>query len=280
MIVRVGLVQFTHSQSVEENRRRLMRHAAEASDKGADIVAFSELCNSPYFCGVEDDRYFALAEPIPGPTSGMFSDFARQRGTAVILPIFERTVGGEYYNSAAVIDADGSIAGLYRKMSIPVMKNDDGVSNEKYYFRPGDLGFPVFTLESGVRVAIIICYDRHFPEAFRSVALGGAQIVFVPTASSRGRMRSMWEIELRAHAFQNLNFVVGVNRIGYDENESKRDHFGGSLVANPFGEIISTASDGEGVVLAELDLGMIEPARSKVGFLRDRRTEHYGLVSR
>lgn len=279
---KVAVVQLRHSISVKENRQKLMAFAAQAADQGADVICFSELCTSHYFCTEESDDNFALAEPIPGPTTEEMAAIARSRGVAVVVPVFEREVSGEFYNSAAVIDRSGELVGRYRKSSIPVMKTDEGVSNEKYYFKPGNLGFPTFALAGGPRIAIIICYDRHFPEAFRTAALGGAEVVFVPTASSRGRLRSMWEIELRAHAFQNLFFVAGVNRVGIDDGGARsRDHFGSSLIINPYGEVIAAANDrDEGVVCADVDLKLVGEARARLGFLRDRRPDAYGLVAR
>jgi beta-ureidopropionase len=207
---------------------------------------------------------------------------ARETGTVLICPIFERTEDGLFYNSAAVLGPDGGLIGKYRKSSIPFM--DRGLSaeprgNEKFYFRPGDLGFPTFPTPFGVRIGILICYDRHFPEAARILGLGGAEVVFVPTVTS-GMTRYLWDLELRAHAVTNIYYVCGVNKVGVDVGGSSRNHFGSSLIANPRGEIIAQANDsGEDMAIADIDVSVIPELRAMWGYYRDRRPDLYGALA-
>ena len=207
---------------------------------------------------------------------------ARETGTVLLCPIFERTADGRFFNTAAVLGPDGELIGKYRKSSIPFMdrgRSAEPRGNEKYYFEPGDLGFPTFPTPFGVRIGILICYDRHFPEAARVLGLGGAEIVFVPTVTS-GMTRYLWDLELRAHAVTNIYYVCGVNKVGVDVGGSSRHHFGSSLVANPRGEIIAQANDtGEDIALAEVDVSVIPELRAMWGYYRDRRPDLYGPLA-
>ena len=257
---------------------RLVRRAAEA---GAKIVCLPELFNTMYFCVERRPEYFDWAEPIPGPTTDTMAALARETGTVLICPVFERTADGTYYNAAAVLGPDGELLGKYRKSSIPFMdraRSHEPRGDEKFYFAPGDLGFPTFETPFG-RIGILICYDRHFPEAARVLGLGGAEIVFVPTNTTR-MARYLWDLELRAHAIANVYYVCGVNKVGVDAGGSSRDHHGDSLVCNPRGEILAQASaTEEDVVLADVDLSVIPELRALWGYYRDRRPDLYGPVA-
>jgi N-carbamoylputrescine amidase len=233
-----------------------------------------------YFCVETRREYFDWAEPIPGPTIDRMAAVARETGIVLIAPIFERATDGRFYNAAAVIDPDGRVIGKYRKSSIPFMdvaRSTEPRGNEKYYFEPGDLGFPTFATPFG-RIGILICYDRHFPEAARVLGLDGAEIVFVPTATT-GMARYLWDLELRAHAVANIYYVCGVNKVGVDVGGSTRNHHGASVIVNPRGEILSQGSDTrEDIVIADVDLSVIPELRALWGYYRDRRPDMYGPV--
>jgi beta-ureidopropionase len=256
----------------------------EAARRGAQIICPPELFSTIYFCVETRQDYFDWAETIPGPTTDRMAALARETGTVLICPIFERTEDELFYNSAAVLGPDGGLIGKYRKSSIPFMdrgRSAEPRGNEKFYFRPGDLGFPTFATPFGVRIGILICYDRHFPEAARILGLGGAEVVFVPTVTS-GMTRYLWDLELRAHAVTNIYYVCGVNKVGVDVGGSTRDHFGSSLITNPSCEIIAQASDtGEDMAIADVDVSVIPELRAMWGYYSDRRPDSYGpLVDR
>jgi N-carbamoylputrescine amidase len=280
-MVKVAMVQFSGHSEKEENLQKILHYSAEAARNGAKIICHQELANTIYFCFEEDYKHYALAEPIPGPSTERVGEFAKQASVMVILPLYEKVIKGECYNSAAVISPDGKVIGKYQKNSIPLMKTTDGpLGNEKFYFRPGRQGFPVFETPFGIRIGILICYDRHFPEAFRVLALQGADIIFVPTATYRQTIRDMWEVELRANAFMNVLYVGGVNRVGQDSGGApERHYFGSSVFVDPKGTVISRASDREEqIIYADVDVDRIEDLRNRLGFYRDRRPEVYGLL--
>jgi N-carbamoylputrescine amidase len=278
-MVKIAGVQFGGHVDKEVNLATAERLVREAAARGAQIVCPPELFSTIYFCVEERQEYFEWAEPIPGPTTDRMGKLARETGIVLICPIFERTADGRFYNSAAVLGPDGEIVGTYRKSSIPFMdraRSAEPRGNEKFYFQPGDLGFPTFPTPFGARIGILICYDRHFPEAARILGLGGADIVFVPTVTS-GMTRYLWDLELRAHAATNIYYVCGVNKVGVDVGGSTRNHFGSSLIANPRGEIIAQANDtGEDIAIADIDLGVIPALRAMWGYYRDRRPDLYG----
>lgn len=279
-MVNIAMVQFTGQVEKKENVDKMLHYSAEAAQRGAQIICHQELATSIYFCYEHEYNHFSLAEPIPGPTTERVGALAKQEGVTIIVPLFEKVMDGEYYNSAAVIGPDGNVAGKYQKNSIPLMKNNEGMSDEKFYFRPGQQGLPVFDTPCGLRMGILICYDRHFPEAFRVLALKGADIVFAPTATSRPSLKEMWEIELRAYAFTNLLYVGGVNRVGQDVGGTpQRQHFGSSLFIDPRGTIMAQASDrDEQVIYAEVDRSCLADIRNRLGFYRDRRPDIYGFL--
>jgi len=281
-MLKIAGVQFGGHVDKDVNLATATRLIREAARRGAQIICPPELFSTIYFCVETRPEYFDWAEPIPGPTTDRMAALARETGTVLICPIFERTEDGLFYNSAAVLGPDGGLIGKYRKSSIPFM--DRGLSaeprgNEKFYFRPGDLGFPTFPTPFGVRIGILICYDRHFPEAARILGLGGAEVVFVPTVTS-GLTRYLWDLELRAHAVTNIYYVCGVNKVGVDVGGSSRNHFGSSLIVNPRGEIIAQANDsGEDMAIADIDVSVIPELRAMWGYYRDRRPDLYGALA-
>ena len=271
-----------------ENLTRAIAGVEEAASAGAEVVCLPELFRSQYFCQREDPATFDLAEPVPGPTTAALGDVARRRGVAVVAPVFERRAAGLYHNSAAVIDADGRIAGLYRKMHIP----DDPAYYEKFYFTPGDLGFPAFDVKPG-RVATLICWDQWYPEGARLAALQGASVLFYPTAigwhphekTEHGSSQlEAWMTVQRGHAVANGLYVAAVNRVGHEQPDSGGagiEFWGNSFVADPQGGLLARASaDREQVLLAEVDPARIEDVRRNWPFLRDRRIDAYGGLTR
>jgi N-carbamoylputrescine amidase len=251
-----------------------------AAKKGAQIVCLPELFRSRYFCQSENHRNFKLAEPIPGPTTEALGALACEREIVIVASVFERRSAGIYHNTAVVIDADGSIAGMYRKMHIP----DDPLYYEKFYFTPGDLGFPSFQTRYA-KVSALVCWDQWFPEGARLAALSGAQILFYPTAigwipheprAVAQQQRAAWELIQRSHAVANGVYVASVNRVG---REGKIKFWGSSFVAGPFGELVAHGGgEREEIILAKCDLGKIEETRQSWPFLRDRRIDAYGAL--
>jgi len=273
----VGLVQMHASERPDENLARAIDGIREAARQGAQIVCTQELFRSRYFCQAEDAARFDLAEPIPGPSSEALAKVAVDRGVAIVASLFERRTAGLYHNTAVVIDAEGQLVGRYRKMHIP----DDPLYYEKFYFTPGDLGFPAFDA-GGARIGTLVCWDQWFPEAARLTALAGAQILFYPTAigwqfdegdAVDAAQHDAWETIQRAHAIANGTFVVAVNRVGVEEGIR---FWGQSFVADPFGRVLVRAPvDEEAVLVVECDLAKIERVRRDWPFLRDRRIDAY-----
>lgn len=281
--VKLGLIQMSTTDNPAANLAKALARIESAVKKGAQVVCLQELFRSRYFCQSEDQRNFKLAEGIPGPSTEALGIVAREKEIVIVASLFERRSAGIYHNTAVVIDADGSIAGTYRKMHIP----DDPLYYEKFYFTPGDLGFPSFQTRYA-KIAALVCWDQWFPEGARSAALSGAQILFYPTAigwipneprTVAQNQQSAWELIQRSHAIANGVFVASVNRVG---REGKIKFWGHSFVAGPFGEIVAHAGDErEEILLAECDLGKIEETRQSWPFLRDRRIDAYGpLLSR
>ena len=281
--VTLGLIQMSVGENVASNLKKAMERIAAAADKGAQIVCLQELFRSRYFCQSEDHTNFHLAEPIPGPTTDALSSLAAKREIVIVASVFERRAAGIYHNTAAVIDASGEIAGIYRKMHIP----DDPLYYEKFYFTPGDLGFRSFQTRYA-KIGALVCWDQWFPEGARLAALSGAQILVYPTAigwiPNEPRMmaqqqRAAWELIQRSHAIANSVYVASINRVG---REGKIKFWGRSFVAGTLGEIIAQAkSERDEIVLARCDLGRIEETRQSWPFLRDRRIDAYGaLLSR
>ena len=278
-MLKVAMAQFGSSNDKAKNLEKFRRFASMARDKEASILCFPELSNSTYFCWESNPDNFSLAEPIPGPTTEAVGRIASDMGLMILCSVFEKASDREYYNSTFIVDQAGSLVGLYRKNSIPLSVGNNGVnSNEKMYFWPGNLGFPVFDTEYGVKIGVLICYDRHFPEAARILALGGADIVFVPTATWRKPMKWAWDLELRGHAFANAYYVCGVNKVGLeDEGSETNRYFGSSVIVNPTGEIVTQAGDeGDEVLVGEIDPELLARQRRLWPVFRDRRPDLYG----
>ena len=279
--LRVALVQMSCEAEPRRNLDKALDRIEQAAARGARIVCLQELFCSRYFCQSEEARNFDLAEPIPGPTTEALSAAAKEHKVVVVGSIFERRTEGIYHNTAVAIDADGRLAGRYRKMHIP----DDPHYYEKFYFTPGDLDFTAHRT-AHARIGALVCWDQWFPEAARLVALAGAQIVFYPTAIGwergevervRGRQLQAWETVQRGHAIANGMFVAVVNRVGVEDS---LEFWGSSFVAEPFGEVIARAGASEEILIADCDLALIEETRRNWPFLRDRRIDAYGDLLR
>lgn len=244
-----------------------------AAEGGARICCLQELFNAPYFCAGQDARWLDLGEEIPGgPTIGRMREVAKRHGMVLIVPLCERAMAGVYYNTAAVIDADGEFLGRYRKHHLPHCHPGFW---EKFYFAPGDTGYPVFGTRFA-RIGVYICYDRHFPEGARELGLGGAEIVFNPSATVAGLSEHLWKIEQPAHAVANQYFIAASNRVGIEKPWSVGEFYGSSYFCDPRGQTIAQASrDRDEVLVADLDLGTIEEVRRVWAFYRDRRPETY-----
>ena len=251
-----------------------IRQAAQA---GARIVCLQELFNGPYFCAEQQVRWYDFTEPVPdGPTIRLMQDVARQHQIALIVPVYEREQEGVYYNTAAVISAEGVYLGKYRKTHIPHVAPGFW---EKFYFRPGNLGYPVFDV--GVaRIGVYICYDRHFPEGARALGLNGAEIVFNPSAPVAGLSEQLWKLEQPAHAVANGYYIGAINRVGVEAPWNIGEFYGSSYFCNPRGQIIAQASrDRDEVLTADLDLDLIAEVRKTWQFFRDRRPDMYGALT-
>ncbi len=282
----ISLVQMACTPDPAENLARAIARIEESARRGAHLVCLPELFRSQYFCQREDAALFDLAEPVPGPTTQAISRVARERSVVVIAPVFERRAPGLYHNSAAVIDASGEIAGLYRKMHIP----DDPAYYEKFYFTPGDLGFRAFDTRVG-RIATLICWDQWYPEGARLAALDGACVIFYPTAigwhpqekdTVGAEQRDAWRTIQRAHAIANGAYVAVVNRVGREMSPAGGagiEFWGTSFVADPLGvELAVGSTDHEENLFAEVDLARLEDVRRNWPFLRDRRIDAYSGI--
>ena len=272
-IVRAAIVQTEWTGDKDTMIKKNADYAREAAKQGAQVMCFQELFYGPYFCQVQENDHFEYAEPIPdGDTTRLMQDLAKETGMVLVVPIFEMEQEGFYYNTAAVIDADGTYLGKYRKTHIPHVKG----FYEKFYFRPGNTGYPVFDTAVG-RIGVYICYDRHFPEGWRALGLNGARIVFNPSATSRGLSMYLWNLEQPASAVANEYFVGAINRVG-QEPFGDNDFYGSSYFVDPRGQIVGEAASDteEELVIRDLDLDMIEEVRQQWAFYRDRRPDAYG----
>jgi N-carbamoylputrescine amidase len=285
-LVNVGLIQRACSVDPGTNLKQTLAAAARAAKQGAQIICTQELCRSQYFCQSEDHQHFKLAEPVPGPTTQAFQKLAKDNQVVVIASLFEKRAPGLYHNTAAIIDADGSLLGLYRKMHIP----DDPLYYEKFYFTPGDLGFRAWTTRYG-RIGVLICWDQWYPEAARLTALAGAEILFYPTAigwhpsekAEQGlQQHAAWETVQRSHAIANGCYVAAPNRVGHEKLVGEGIEFWGqSFVAGPSGELLAKASaDKEETLIVPLDLSKVEETRTHWPFFRDRRIDAYGELTK
>lgn len=272
MTVRLGLIQMICSVERKLNVDRAESFVRRAAQQGAQIVLLPEVFHDSFFVVHLDKKYFDLAEPIPGPITERMQALAKELGVVLIVPLYERVERSVYYNSAPVFDADGRLLGIYRKNHIPLSP----IFYEKLYFKPGNLGYPVFSTAFG-KIGILICHDRHYPEAARAVGLHGAEILLVPTAAPTASPSvRTWEKELAAHAIFNEYFVAGVNRVG---REGSYTYYGRSVVFDPAGELIAQAGNNEEILLADCDLEQITERRRSWQFYRDRRPDTYGSLT-
>ena len=280
-IVKCGLIQAANACSIEEpiekikqaNIEKNLHFIDEAAKQGVQIICMQEVFTTPYFCAEQEPRWYEAVEKIPdGPTVRLMQEVATKHGMVVIVPIYEEEITGVYYNTAAVIDADGKYLGKYRKNHIPHTKPGFW---EKYYFKPGNLGYPTFET-AFARVGVYICYDRHFPEGARALGLNGAEIVFNPSATVAGLSEYLWELEQPAHAVANGYFIGAINRVGHEQPWDIGEFYGKSYFCNPRDKIIAQASrDSDELVVADLDLDQIREVRNVWQFFRDRRPETY-----
>jgi len=278
-IVRGALLQAEWTGDKESMIEKHEGYAHEAAKQGAQVFCMQELFYGPYFCQVQDAQYYAYTEHIPdGPTTKRMQSLARETGMVLVVPMYEEDehAAGIYYNTAAVIDADGRYLGKYRKTHIPHVKG----FWEKFYFRPGNMGYPVFETAVG-KVGVYICYDRHFPEGARALGLNGAEMVFIPSATSRGLSEYLWRIEQVSHAVANGYFVGTINRVGI-EPLGEDDFYGQSYFCDPRGQFIGAVGDAhkEELLVREMDLDKITEVRQTWQFYRDRRPDAYGDLVR
>ncbi|MGI9659437.1 MAG: nitrilase-related carbon-nitrogen hydrolase [Gaiellaceae bacterium] len=279
-LTKAAMIQFSGAHETQKNIEKAQKYVAEAADAGAQIICLQELFNTKYFCYEENPDSWDFAEPIPGPAIDAMSKLAAEHKIVLVAPIYEKAMEGELYNTAVVLGTEGQILGKYRKTSIPLVKTKTLIGNEKYYFKPGNLGFPVWQTPFGVNIGVMICYDRHFPEHARLLALNGADLVLVPTATG-GMSRYLWEIELQAHAIDNIYYVGGVNRVGFDDGGSEnQSYYGSSFFSSPKGEILAQAGDEDDeIIYADIDTSIIGELRNEWGFFRDRRPDAYAGLS-
>jgi beta-ureidopropionase len=272
MVVRVALLQMNCSGSREQNLKRAEEMIREAAAKAAQVLLLPEVFHELFFITDLNSKYFETSEPIPGPITEKMSKLARDLGVVIVAPIYECVDRSVYYNSAAVIDADGRLLGVYRKNHIPL----NTIFYEKLYFKPGNLGYPVFNTRFG-KIGILICHDRHYPEGARALALNGAEIVLIPSATpDKSLSRKVWEKELCAHAIFNEYYVAGLNRTGKEGNYV---YYGHSVAFDPTGEMIAQAGPDEEVLIVDCDLDQITRRRRAWQFYRDRRPDTYGILT-
>jgi beta-ureidopropionase len=271
--VRAALIQAQANMSKQDAVDKHIKMIADAAGQGAQVVGLQEIFHGPYFCAEQDPKWYDTAEPEDGPTVSRMREVAREHGIVLIVPWYEEEQPGVYYNTACVIERDGTIVGKYRKTHIPHV---GPCFWEKFYFKPGNLGYPVFGTSVG-RIGLIICYDRHFPEVARELGIKGAEIVFNPSATVESLSRYLWELEQPAHAVANGFWMAASNRVGVEAPLNPAKFYGSSYFCSPRGKIIAQASDSEDEVLvADLDLDEIREVRNTWQFFRDRRPETYG----
>ncbi len=288
-MLKTGIIQQTCSSDIESNKSKLASNIKNCAQKGAQLIILQELHNSLYFCQTEDTTMFDLAEPIPGPSTDFFGSLAKEFNIVIVTSLFEKRAPGLYHNTAAVIDNDGSIAGLYRKMHIP----DDPAYYEKFYFTPGDLGFVPIKTSIGT-LGVLVCWDQWYPEAARLMAMAGAEILIYPTAigwessdseEEKNRQRDAWIISQRGHAVANGLPVISVNRTGFEPDPSGITEgiqfWGSSFIAGPQGELLSQASTNkEECIIVEIDTKRTEDVRRIWPFFRDRRIDAYNNLNK
>ncbi|EDM80712.1 beta-alanine synthase [Plesiocystis pacifica SIR-1] len=281
--VRCGLIQCANpindeSKPVAEIAEAMVQKhipmIEQAGEKGVQILCLQEVFNGPYFCPSQDARWYDLAEPVPGPMVERMAPYAKKYEMVMILPIYEKAMRGVYYNTAAVLDADGTYLGKYRKQHIPQVAG----FWEKFFFKPGNGGYPVFETRYA-KIGVYICYDRHFPEGARCLGLNGAEIVFNPSATVAGLSQYLWKLEQPAHAVANGYYVGAINRVGTEAPWNIGKFYGTSYFVNPRGEFVATGSeDDDELIVADLDLSLIDEVRSTWQFYRDRRPDAYDEI--
>lgn len=284
-MVNLGLVQMRCSTDADANLAKAIKGIREAARRGAQIICLQELFRGPYFCQTEDHQFFRLAEAVPGPSTDALGDVAKELGVVIVASLFEKRAEGLYHNTAAVLDADGTYLGKYRKMHIP----DDPQYLEKFYFTPGDLGFRTWDTQFG-RIGVLVCWDQWYPEGARLTALAGAEILFYPTAigwlvpekAEFGVAQAdAWETIQRSHAIANGVFVCAVNRVGHEPGPNQGIEFWGrSFVADPGGRVLARGGEEEEVLVVPIDLERVNEQRTHWPFLRDRRIEAYGDITK
>ncbi|MBH8599320.1 nitrilase-related carbon-nitrogen hydrolase [Thermoactinomyces sp. CICC 10523] len=284
--VKIGLIQAHHHvdgrEPVEVHKKAAIeKHLPlirEAASKGAQVICLQELFYGPYFCTEQNPKWYAAAEKVPdGPTTRLMQELAKELGVVLIVPLYEEELPGVYYNTAAVIDADGKFLGKYRKQHIPQVQAGPAGCGfwEKYYFKPGNLGYPVFDT-AFAKVGVYICYDRHFPEGARLLGLNGAEIVFNPSATVAGLSEYLWKLEQPAHAVANGYYLGAINRVGWEKPWDMGEFYGQSYLVSPRGEFVAIGErDREEVVIGEMDREVIREVRDTWQFFRDRRPETY-----
>ncbi len=284
-IVRAGLIQASVGTEAPQELDQLKKYMIDkhvsmieqAAGEGVEVLCLQELFYGPYFCAEQDARWYSMVERVPeGPTVKLMQELAKKHNMVMVVPVYEEAMAGVYYNTAAVLDHDGTYLGKYRKTHIPHLEPGFW---EKFYFKPGNSGFPVFTTKIG-KVGVYICYDRHFPEGARALGLNGAEIVFNPSATVAGLSEYLWELEQPAHAVANGYFVGAINRVGHEQPWDIGEFYGKSYFCNPRGQIIAQASRNmDEVLVADLDLDEIREVRGIWQFYRDRRPDAYGELT-
>ncbi len=274
--IRAAVIQAEANMPKEDAVDKHVELIGKAAAEGAQVTCLQEIFHGPYFCAEQDPKWYATAEPEDGPTLTRMREVAREHNMVLVVPWYEEAQTGVYYNSAAVIERDGMLVGKYRKSHIPHV---GPCFWEKFYFKPGNLGYPVFDTSVG-RLGLIICYDRHFPEIGRALGLKGAELVFNPSATVESLSKYLWELEQPAHAVANGYWIAAINRVGVEEPLSTAKFYGSSYFCTPRGKIVARASDTEDEVLVcDVDLDMNREVRNTWQFLRDRRPETYGFMS-
>jgi N-carbamoylputrescine amidase len=282
-IVKCGLIQLANpindesvpvAEICEAMYQKHIPYIEEAGKKGVQILCLQEIFNGPYFCPSQDNRWYDAAESVPGPTTNRLAEYAKKYEMVIVVPIYEKAMRGVYYNTAAVIDADGTYLGKYRKQHIPQVAG----FWEKFFFTPGDGGYPVFKTRYAT-IGVYICYDRHFPEGARCLGLNGAEIVFNPSATVAGLSQYLWKIEQPAHAVANGYYVGAINRVGTEAPWNIGKFYGTSYFVNPRGEFVAEGTeDGDELIVADLDLSVIDQVRNTWQFYRDRRPDAYDEI--
>ncbi|HLL52183.1 MAG TPA: nitrilase-related carbon-nitrogen hydrolase [Myxococcaceae bacterium] len=281
-VVKGGLIQLSNAKSegtVREITQAMLEkslgYVEKAGKAGVQVLCLQEVFNTPYFCPSQDPKWYDAAEAVPGPTVSLLSEYAKRYNMVIVAPVYEREMAGVYYNTAAVIDADGKYLGKYRKTHIPQVNPG---FYEKYYFKPGNLGYPVFQTQY-CKLGVYICYDRHFPEGARILGLNGAEIVMNPSATVAGLSQYLWKLEQPAHAVANGYFVGAINRVGTEAPWNIGKFYGTSYFVDPKGNFLATASeDKDELITADMNLEQIEEVRRVWQFYRDRRPETYELM--